>query len=78
MRRDRTVSGDVFSREGVLSAMNFHPKVVAGGVAGAVTVVLVWAVGTFAKVDIPAEVASAITTILSFAASYLFPAGANS
>lgn len=46
-----------------------QPKVVAGGVAGAVTVVLVWVAG-LAGLDVPAEVASAFTVIVSFAAGY--------
>lgn len=45
-------------------------KVAAGGAAGALTVVLVWALGA-AGVDIPAEVASALTVLLSTAAAYL-------
>lgn len=47
-----------------------QPKVVAGGVAGAVTVLLVYAFG-LAGVDVPAEVAAAVTTVISFAAGYL-------
>jgi len=51
-------------------------KVTAGGVAGALSVVLVWAANTFwmpeAK-QIPAEIASALTTILSFLVSYFVP-----
>lgn len=47
-----------------------QPKVVAGGVAGAISIVLVYALGE-AGISIPPEVASAITTILSFAGGYL-------
>lgn len=47
-----------------------QPKVVAGGVAGAATIVLVYTLGQ-AGVDVPAEVASAITVLIGFAASYL-------
>ena len=46
-------------------------KVTAGVLAGAVTVVLTWAVQASSEVDIPAEVAAAVTTILTFAASWL-------
>jgi hypothetical protein len=46
------------------------PKVAASGVAGAVTVVLVWALGA-AGLDMPVEVAQALTVILSFGAGYL-------
>lgn len=44
-------------------------KVTAGALAGAVTVILVWVAG-LAGVEIPPEVASAITTVLSFIAGY--------
>ena len=44
-------------------------KVGAGLLAGAFTIILVWAVG-MAGVKVPAEVASAFTTILSFLTSY--------
>jgi hypothetical protein len=47
-----------------------QPKVVAGGVAGAFTIVLVWIAGELG-VDVPAEVASAFTVLVSFAAGYL-------
>ncbi len=50
--------------------MNLNPKVAAGGIAGALTVILVWLVG-LAGVDVPAEVASAITVVIGFAAGYL-------
>jgi hypothetical protein len=50
--------------------MTPQPKVVAGGAAGAITVVLVWAAG-FAGVEVPPEVASAVTVLISFAAGYL-------
>jgi hypothetical protein len=44
-------------------------KVTAGGVAGALTVLVVWILGMF-HVQVPPEVASALTVILSFFASY--------
>jgi hypothetical protein len=47
-----------------------QPKVVAGGAAGAVSVILVWAVG-LAGLEVPAEIASAVTVLISSAASYL-------
>lgn len=47
-----------------------QPKVVAGGVAGALTIVLVWVAGQFG-LDVPPEVASAFTVLVSFAAGYL-------
>lgn len=48
-------------------------KVTAGALAGALTIVLVWAVQEFAQVVIPGEVASAITMIITFCVSYLVP-----
>ena len=50
--------------------MNPQPKVVAGGIAGAFTIVLVWVAGMLG-IDVPAEVASAFTVLVSFAAGYL-------
>ena len=44
-------------------------KVGSGALAGAVTVVFVWILD-LTGLDVPAEVASAITLILMFAASY--------
>ena len=46
------------------------PKVVAGGVAGAFTIVVVYAAG-LAGLDVPAEVASAFTVLVSFVAGYV-------
>lgn len=45
-------------------------KVAAGGAAGALTVVLVWILGALG-VDMPPEVASALTVLLSTGAAYL-------
>jgi len=45
-------------------------KVSAGALAGALSVVLVWAVKSFGGTDLPGEVASAVTTLLSFGTSY--------
>jgi hypothetical protein len=47
-----------------------QPKVVAGGAAGSVTVMLVWIAGMYG-IDVPPEVASAFTVLVSFAAGYL-------
>lgn len=52
-------------------------KVAAGGIAGAITVVLVWIASAVFKVDIPPEVASAITVIVGFIVAYLVPPAAN-
>lgn len=48
-------------------------KVSAAGLAGALSVVLVFILGQF-KIEVTPEVASAITTVLAFAAGYLVPA----
>lgn len=50
--------------------MNPTPKVAAGGIAGALTIVLVWFLGAV-DVDVPPEVASAITTIIGTGAAYV-------
>lgn len=50
--------------------MQPQPKVLAGGVAGALTVLLVYGLKAFAGIDLPAEVSAAVTTVLSFTAAY--------
>lgn len=45
-------------------------KVGAGALAGAVTIIGVWIAGQFG-LDVPGEVGSAITTVLTFGASYM-------
>lgn len=50
--------------------LTINPKVAAGGIAGALTVILVWLLN-MGGVDVPAEVASAITVVISFGAGYL-------
>lgn len=47
-----------------------NSKVQAGGAAGAITVVLVWAVG-LAGLEIPPEVASAVTVLIGTGAAFL-------
>lgn len=47
-----------------------NPKVAAGGAAGAVTIVLVWIAGELG-LEIPGEVAAAITVLISTAAGWL-------
>lgn len=47
-------------------------KMVAVGVAGALTVVLVYALGEFGY-NIPVEVASAVTVLISFVSGYIVP-----
>jgi putative flippase GtrA len=52
-------------------------KVAAGGIAGAITVIIVWIASAAFKINIPPEVASAITIIVAFVVSYLVPPAAN-
>ena len=47
-------------------------KVSVGALAGAVSVILVWGIEELGA-SIPAEVASAVTTVLTFVTSYLVP-----
>ncbi len=51
-------------------------KAVAAGGAGAVTVILVWLLGLF-HLSIPPEVASAFTTLIAGAATYITPSEAG-
>jgi hypothetical protein len=54
---------------------NAYPtqKVTAAGLAGAVSILVVWGLSQFANIDISPEVASAFTTLLAFLAGYLTP-----
>lgn len=45
-------------------------KVAAAGIAGSLTVLLVWLAGQ-AGIEVPPEVASAVTTLVAFVAGYL-------
>ena len=48
------------------------PKVATGALAGAVSVIVVWII-TKCGVEVPAEIASAFTTIISAGSSYFAP-----
>ena len=50
--------------------MAVNPKVAAGGLAGAATILVVFVAGAFG-LEIPPEVSSAFTTLVAFAAGYL-------
>jgi tetrahydromethanopterin S-methyltransferase subunit E len=55
-----------------------NAKVLNGAVAGAVTVLAVWLLETFAHVAMPATVSAALTVIFTFAMGYVTPpAGFN-
>ncbi|WP_153008332.1 MULTISPECIES: hypothetical protein [Rhodococcus] len=45
-------------------------KVAATGIAGSIAIVLIWVAG-LAGIDMPAEVAAAITAIIAFGAGYM-------
>lgn len=53
--------------------MNLVPtaKVTAATLAGAITTVFVWGLKQYAHVDLPGEVAAALTTIIAFAAGWM-------
>jgi len=53
------------------NALVLHPKVAAGGIAGSLSVCVVYVVGHF--VTVPPEVASAVTVIVSGVAGYFAP-----
>ena len=50
--------------------MNLNPNTSAAGLGGAIALLIVFFAGQFG-VEIPADVASAITVIVAFAAAYL-------
>lgn len=50
--------------------MNLNPKVTAAAIGAAATLVIVFVMG-LAGVEVPADVASALTLIVSVAAGYL-------
>lgn len=45
-------------------------KVAAAGIGGAITVVLVYAINMLFNIEVPAEVAAALTAIVSFLSGY--------
>lgn len=51
-------------------------KVAVGGAAGAFTIIIVWVAGLLG-LDVPPEVASAFTVLITFAVSYFTPAKAT-
>lgn len=48
-------------------------KVNAGVLAGALSVILVWGIKHFGGTELPGEVASGVTTLLTFITSYFVP-----
>lgn len=45
-------------------------KVGSGALAGALSIILVWVIKTFGGHELPAEVASGVTTVMTFVTSY--------
>jgi hypothetical protein len=50
-------------------------KAISAGVFGAVTIVVVWTAKAAFQIEVPAEVASATTVIISTAATWFTPTG---
>lgn len=48
-------------------------KVNVGVIAGAIATIIVWASKAFGGVEVPAEIAVALTAIITFATQYLTP-----
>lgn len=48
-------------------------KVAIGGMAGALATIIVWASSAFGGVEVPAEIAVALTAIFTFIIQYLVP-----
>jgi hypothetical protein len=46
-------------------------KLIGGTLGGAATAIIVWLANTYAAIEIPPEVASAITVLVSFVASWI-------
>lgn len=59
------------------SSLAPHPKVIVGTLAGAATAILVWVLNTYAKANIPGEIGSAITVVISSVLAYIIPGGAE-
>lgn len=53
-------------------------KVVAGGVAGALSAIAVWACEQFGGIKIPADIALSVYTVLLFGIQYLLPNAGDS
>jgi hypothetical protein len=53
-------------------------KIVAGGLAGAISVIAVWTLEQITGIIVPAEIALAINTVFVFGVQYFIPNGATS
>ena len=54
--------------------MENNSKVIGAGVGGAVGIIVTWCITQFGGVEVPAEVAGAISMLGSAGATYFFPA----
>ena len=52
-------------------------KVAAGGIAGALSSIIIWAMKEYGGVEVPAEIAVAITTLVVFGLQYFVPNAAK-
>ena len=48
-------------------------KVAAGGIAGALSMILTWVVEVSAGIEIPTHIAQSITVVIAFVVSYYVP-----
>lgn len=48
-------------------------KAIGAGLAGGITIILVWALHQWGSIDVPPEVASAFTTVIAGGAAWLTP-----
>ena len=51
--------------------LNLHPKVAAGGLSAALSLIILW--GVSFGVTVPPEVAAAFTAVLAFVGGWLAP-----
>ena len=52
-----------------------QPKIVVGALAGAITVIAVWALREFADIEVTTEVAQSATVVISAIVSVITPDG---
>lgn len=51
----------------------FTPKAASSGVAGSVSVILIWVLSSICHITIPPEIASAFTVVISFGVAAFAP-----
>jgi hypothetical protein len=60
-----------------MNAQQPSQKVTVSGLAGALSIILVWALGYFWKIVVPPEVASSLTVVVMFLTGYITPPSDN-